>query len=298
MKKLLCFGAGFSGLEICKHAKQQGFEVVGCVRNPDKASHLTQHTGVPIVVFDSLNIADINPTHIINTVPTNGKYGDKNTPDMGSDAVYDMYASDIQKLPRLKWFGYLSTTGVYGNTNGAVVNETTPTNPSGKRGKSRVAVEKLWHTTLPQTHIFRLPGIYGAGRSALDRVQKPHATAIYKPNQIFGRIHIYDIAQTVVASMQNPHPQSVYNVVDDMPCDGVQVCQYACDLLGLSMIPIVPYETAKLSPMAHSFYADSRRVSNNKIKTELGINLKYPTYKCGLQAIFKEKPQKLAENTC
>ena len=293
MKNLLCFGAGFSGLEILKHAHQQGFKVVGCVRSYDKAKHLTQQTGLSIAPFDCLDLANINPTHIIHTVPTNGKFGAMNTPHMGSDAVYDTYAPDIQKLPNLTWFGYISTTGVYGNTNGAIVDETAPTNPSGKRGKSRVVVEKLWRHTIPQTHIFRLPGIYGAGRSALDTVQHPHARAIHKTGQIFGRIHIYDIAQTVLASMLAPHPQSIYNVVDDMPCDGVQVLQYACDLLHMPMIPIVPYETADLSPMAHSFYADSRRVNNDKIKTKLGIHLKYPTYKQGLQAIFNKKTIKI-----
>ena len=169
MKNLLCFGAGFSGLEILKHAHQQGFKVVGCVRSHNKAKHLTQKTGLSITPFDCLDLANINPTHIIHTVPTNGKFGAMNTPHMGSDAVYDTYATDIQKLPNLTWFGYISTTGVYGNTNGAIVDETTPTNPSGKRGKSRVAVEKLWRHTIPKPIYFACREFMG--RDALPLIQ-------------------------------------------------------------------------------------------------------------------------------
>ncbi len=286
---LLCFGAGFSGLEILRHAKNKGFRVIGCVRSGDKAVHLSAITGMPILAFDALDIRQINPTHIVHTVPTNGQI------QGASDAVYDRYADTIQNLPAVRWLGYVSTTGVYGNTNGDWVDETYPLNPSGKRAKSRVAVEKLWRALHPHTHIFRLPGIYGSGRSALDRVQQPNARAVHKPHQYFGRIHIYDIAQTVVASMGNPNPQSVYNVVDDMPCDGVQVLQYACALLQRPMIPIVDYDKADLSPMAGSFYADSRRVKNDKIKTELGVCLQYPDYKSGLNAIFQ---QKLSKKTC
>ncbi len=289
MQRVFCFGVGFSGLEILQHAKKQGFAVIGCVRCPNKAKVLSARTHIPIIPFHTVDIRRINPTHIINTVPTNGKI------QGASDAPYDAYAPHIKKLPHLQWLGYVSTTGVYGNTHGDWVDETTAVNPSGKRGKSRLAVEKLWVDLHPKTHIFRLPGIYGRGRSALDRVQHPHAHAIHKPNQYFSRIHIYDIAQTVVASMHAPNPHSIYNVVDDMPCDGVQVLQFACDLLHRPMVPIIPYARADLSPMAHSFYRDSRRVKNHKIKTELGVKLQYPNYKRGLKAIFQQKP---LENTC
>ncbi|MFL2659605.1 MAG: SDR family NAD(P)-dependent oxidoreductase [Alphaproteobacteria bacterium] len=276
-KKLFCFGVGFSGLEILKHAKLSGFEVSGCVRSVEKAKKLSTETGFDIVDINNVDLTGI--THILNTVPTNGM----------SDFIYDQFIEQIKSLKTLKWFGYMSTTGVYGNTNGEMVDETSPLNPSGIRGKQRVAVEKLWLDNVKQTHIFRLPGIYGAGRSALDIVQSPKARAIKKDGQIFSRIHIYDIAQTVVASMKNPNFGNIYNVCDDLPCDNVAVLSYACELQNIKMIPVIPFEQAEMSEMARSFYSDKRRVSNNKIKKELGIKLKYPTYKIGLQAILQSK---------
>jgi nucleoside-diphosphate-sugar epimerase len=276
-KKLFCFGVGFSGLEILKHAKLSGFEVSGCVRSAEKAKKLSTETGFDIVDINNVDLTGI--THILNTVPTNGM----------SDFIYDQFIEQIKSSKTLKWFGYMSTTGVYGNTNGEMVDETSPLNPSGIRGKQRVAVEKLWLDNVKQTHIFRLPGIYGAGRSALDIVQSPKARAIKKDGQIFSRIHIYDIAQTVVASMKNPNFGNIYNVCDDLPCDNVAVLSYACELQNIKMIPVIPFEQAEMSEMARSFYSDKRRVSNNKIKKELGIKLKYPTYKIGLQAILQSK---------
>lgn len=289
-KKLLCFGAGFSGLYTLQYAKSQGFDVIGTVRCATKAHTLSIQTGLSIVPFDTVDVAHIAPTHILHTIPPMAH-------DIShcTDAVYDMYAHSIRGLRELHWFGYFSTTGVYGHTHGDWVDETSPVNPSGIRGKRRVYMEKKWLDMLACTHIFRLPGIYGAGRSALDRVQAPNARIIEKSNQVFGRIHVADIVQTAVASMHRPHPHGIYNVVDDFPCDGGQVLRYACDLLGIQPPPVVPFERAMLSDMGQSFYDDCRRVKNDKIKTELGIILQHPDYKSGLNAIFTKKH---TENAC
>ena len=273
-KKLFCFGVGFSGLEILKHAKRAGFDVAGCVRSEEKANHLKSETGFDITTIDNVDLTDC--THIITTVHTNGM----------DDFIYDGFGDKIKSLSTLEWFGYISTTGVYGNTDGAWVDEDSPLNPTGFMGEQRIAVEKLWLDNVPQTHIFRLPGIYGPGRSALDAVRHEGARAIRKQGQIFSRIHTYDIAQTVIASMNNINFGSVYNVIDDEPCANLDVMEYACQLLKMEMVPIIDFEKAEMSEMARSFYMDSRRVSNKKIKNELKVNLKYPSYREGLSAIL------------
>ena len=275
-KKLFCFGVGFSGLEILKQAKANGFDVSGCVRSPEKCDHLKQQTGLNIVTIDNVDLTGC--THIITTVPTNDF----------DDFIYDGFAGVIKSLSTLEWFGYISTTGVYGNTDGQWVDENSPLNPTGFRAEQRVAVEKLWLDNIPQTHVFRLPGIYGSGRSALDAVRQTGARAIRKQGQIFSRIHIYDIAQAVIASMNNINAGSVYNVVDNEPCANLDVMEYACQLLKMEMVPIIDFENAEMSEMARSFYMDSRRVSNKKMKNELKVNLKYPTYREGLGAILRE----------
>jgi nucleoside-diphosphate-sugar epimerase len=191
----------------------------------------------------------------------------------------------------LRWIGYLSTTGVYGDRAGGWVDEEAPLIPTGERGRRRVAAEARWldlvrrHGSL--VHIFRLAGIYGPGRNALDTVRAGRAQRIVKPGQIFSRIHVADIAQVLRASMAKPEPGAIYNVCDDDPAPPADVVAFACDLLGVPCPPPVPFDEAKLSQMALSFYADSKRVSNRRIKEELGVRLLYPSYRDGLAALLK-----------
>ena len=189
----------------------------------------------------------------------------------------------------MKWVGYLSTSGVYGNRGGDWVDEESPLEPTTARGQRRLEAERSWlrlHSDfgLP-VHLFRLAGIYGPGRNTLLNLRDGSAKRIIKPGQIFSRIHVDDIAGVLAASMAKPNPGRVYNVCDDEPCPPQEVVEYAANLLGMSVPPEIPFEQAELSPMAKSFYADSKRVSNKRIKNELGYRLFYPNYREGLGAL-------------
>jgi nucleoside-diphosphate-sugar epimerase len=189
----------------------------------------------------------------------------------------------------ISWLGYLSTTGVYGDTGGAWVDEESPLLPDTERGKRRLEAETKWLSLyrcagLP-VHIFRLAGIYGPGRNQLVSVLDGTAKRIVKPGQVFGRVHVEDIAGVLEASINHPCPGRAYNVCDDEPCPPQEVVSFAAQLLGKPVPPEIPFERAELLPMARSFYADSKRVSNARIKTELGYKLLYPNYRSGLMAL-------------
>ena len=195
---------------------------------------------------------------------------------------------DITRIaPRLEWAGYLSTTGVYGNHDGGWVDEDTPLTPSTRRGKWRVAAEAEWQAIpdLP-LHIFRLAGIYGPGRGPFSKVRNGTARRIIKPGQVFSRIHVEDIAQVLAASIAQPDPGAIYNMCDDDPAPPQDVIAHAAELLGQPLPPEEDFETAEMTPMARSFYAESKRVKNDKIKTDLGVQLIYPTYREGLAALL------------
>lgn len=194
-------------------------------------------------------------------------------------------------LKNLQWVGYLSTTGAYGDRGGAWVDENSEVRPSTKRGSRRAKAEEQWLSLqrsygLP-VHVFRLAGIYGPGRSALDSVRAGVARRIDKPGHAFNRIHVEDIVQVLMASIENPHAGSVYNVSDDESAPSHEVIAYACALLGLTVPPLIPYEKADLAPITRSFYSDNKRLRNNKIKDELGVHLKYPDFRCGLEACLE-----------
>jgi nucleoside-diphosphate-sugar epimerase len=197
-------------------------------------------------------------------------------------------AATLSHLPNLRWAGYLSTTGVYGDCGGAWVDEDSPLAPNVERARRRVEAEQAWRAAGLPLHIFRLAGIYGPGRSAIDSVRAGTARRIVKPGQVFSRIHVEDIAQSVLASLDHPRPGAVYNLCDDDPAPPQEVIAYACRLLGVAPPPEIPWQQAlaTLSPMALSFYADSKRVRNDRMKAELGVTLAYPSYREGLRAIL------------
>lgn len=209
---------------------------------------------------------------------------------MAGDPVLALHGAAIAAAPRLQWVGYLSTTGVYGDTGGAKVDETAPLNPSNARSRYRVEAEAAWlafgQTHGVAVHVFRLAGIYGPGRSALDKVRAGHARRIDLPGHAFSRIHVDDIAAVLRASMAAPDAGRVYNVCDDEAAPGGDVVSFACDLLGAPPPPLVALADAELSAMAHSFYNDNRRISNARMTRELGVTLRYPTYREGLAAIL------------
>jgi nucleoside-diphosphate-sugar epimerase len=187
------------------------------------------------------------------------------------------------------WAGYLGTTGVYGDRQGGWVDESDFPAPSLARTKRRVAAEGHWLASGLPVHIFRLAGIYGPGpgRNALESVRSGKARRIIKPNQMFGRIHVEDIATTLLASMNRPNPGAIYNVADDEPAPPQDVVAYAAGLLGVEPPPEIPFESAEISAAARSFYQDNRRVCNQRIKEELGVELGFPSYREGLKAIVE-----------
>ncbi|MEM1066115.1 MAG: SDR family oxidoreductase, partial [Pseudomonadota bacterium] len=192
--------------------------------------------------------------------------------------------------PHLEWVGYLSTTGVYGDHGGGWVDEHTALTPATKRGEMRRVAEAAWQALAVETglplHIFRLAGIYGPGRGPFAKVRAGTARRIVKEGQVFSRIHVEDIAQVLAASIARPKPGAIYNLCDDDPAPPQDVIAHAAELLGLPLPPAIAFEEAELSPMARSFYAESKRVRNDRIKEELGVTLHYPSYRDGLAALL------------
>ncbi len=214
-------------------------------------------------------------------------------PDADGDPVLDAHAAEIAHAERLEWIGYLSTTGVYGNHRGLWVDETTPPTPAGERGERRAEAEELWLNYwwghgIP-VQIFRLAGIYGPGRNMLATVKAGTAKRIDKPGQVFSRIHVDDIVTVLRASIARPNGGQIYNVCDDAATPPRDVVEHACELLGIAPPPLIDFDDAELSPMAQSFYADNKRVRNDRIKEELGVTLAYPDYKAGLAALLDEE---------
>ncbi|HRO11746.1 SDR family oxidoreductase, partial [Amaricoccus sp.] len=206
-------------------------------------------------------------------------------PAAGRDPALARYGAALGRA-RPRWVGYLSTTGVYGDRQGGWVDETGALAPVSERGRWRVAAEQAWLATGLPVHLFRLAGIYGPGRSALDKLRAGRAQRIVKPGQVFSRIHVDDIAAALLASLARPDPGRAYNLADDEPAPPQDVIAHAARLLGLPPPPEVPFEAADLSPMARSFYAESKRVANRRIKQELGLRLAWPDYRAGLAGLL------------
>jgi len=283
--RLFCFGLGYSAQGLARRLLARGWSVAGTTRSDDKAACLTGE-GIEVHLFDRGRPLDdpaaalAGVTHLLSSVP----------PDEAGDPVLDHHRPDIAPLESLAWLGYLSTTGVYGDRGGGWVDEDAERTPTGERGRRRVAAEDAWldlweRDGLP-VHLFRLAGIYGPGRSALEGVRDGTAKRIDKPGQRFSRIHVADIAAALDASIARPRPGAAYNLCDDEPAPPQEVIAYACELLGREPPPLVPFDRAELSAMARSFYRDNKRVSNARIKEELGVELAYPSYRDGLRAIL------------
>ena len=284
--RLFIFGLGYSGLEIAKLAKATGWTVAGTVRDADKARQFSAE-GLETHLFDgttTLPAAALGgASHILCTIAP-GSTGDPALRTCGA------------LLREARWLGYLSTTGVYGDQGGGWVDETLPAKPGQPRSIDRLAAERAWQATGLEAgaavDIFRLPGIYGPGRSAIDQVRAGTARRIAKPGQVFSRIHVDDIAATVLAAMAQRSAGAIYNVADDLPAPNSDVIAYACELLALPVPSLIPWDQAAptMSAMARSFYAENRRVRNDRIKQELGVALRYPTYREGLRAIAGHTP--------
>jgi nucleoside-diphosphate-sugar epimerase len=284
---LLSFGHGYSARALARRLIPEGWTVIGTTRTTEKAERLRAE-GVEPLIWPGADLAPAlaRATHLLTSV----------APTEAGDPVLLAAADAIaEAAPHVEWAGYLSTTGVYGDHAGGWVDEDTALTASTRRGEMRVEAEAAWRALAERSglalHIFRLAGIYGPGRGPFEKVKDGTARRIIKPGQVFSRTHVEDIAQVLHASILRPHPGAAYNVCDDDPAPPEDVLAYAAELLGLPPPPEVPYETADMTPMARSFYAESKRVRNDRIKDELGVVLKYPTYREGLAALLETETE-------
>ena len=284
-KHLFCFGLGYSVQHLAATLPSDEWQIAGTVRSSEARDRLSErgweiHLFGGTVPLENAASALKGTTHLIDSAP----------PSANGDPVLLRHAKDIANLTELTWMGYLSTTGVYGDRGGDWVDEDSERTPSGPRGQRRVDAEDrwldLWRRENVPVHLFRLAGIYGPGRSALDTVRQGRARRLLKPGQVFSRIHIDDIAAVLRASMDAPKPGCAYNLCDDEAAPPQDVITEACRLLDIDPPAEVPFEGAELSDMARSFYRDNKRVSNTRIKEELGVALAWPNYREGLKGLL------------
>lgn len=281
-KTLISFGHGYSASALAQRLLPLGWTIFGTTRSPERAQTIRASGVTPILLADG-----DTPETLSQALPKASHMLVSAGPDAQGDPTLSRFRDQITAAPNLEWVGYLSTTGVYGDHQGAWVDETTPLTPSTKRGQWRVAAERDWQSVpdLP-LHIFRLAGIYGPGRGPFSKVRNGTARRIIKANQVFSRIHVADIAQVLHASINRPNPGDIYNLCDDDPAPPEDVIAHAAKLLNLPVPPAIPFENAEMTPMARSFYAESKRVRNTRIKEELGVRLLFPNYRVGLQALL------------
>lgn len=258
MATFLIFGPGYTASHISAAVQGRGFVVETVGR-------------AEIERGDRVLAAIGRASHILSSVP----------PDGDGDPVLARYAAALSRC-RATWIGYLSSSGVYGDTGGAWVDESAPIG-TGRRG-ARAAADRAWAALHREARIFRLPGIYGPGRSPLDRVTAGAAHRIDLPGQVFSRVHVDDIVGGVLASLERGSA-GTYNLADDLPVAQNRVIEAACDLLGLPYPPLLALEDAGLSPAARAFYGENRRVANGKAKRLLGWTPRYPDYRAGLRAL-------------
>lgn len=281
---LLCFGFGFSARALAQSLSRDQWTVTGTSRSAEGCEKIRQ------LGFDAALFNDDTPlktalldtvTHVVVSAPP-GKTGDPVLKHHGRHLS--------RRAAHIRWLAYLSTTGVYGDRQGGWVDETSPLEPGTSRGRARLAAETgwldLWREAGLGVHLFRLAGIYGPGRNQLQSLKTGKARRIVKQGQVFSRIHVADIAGILRASIDRPDPGSAYNVCDDEAAPPQDVVAYAAELLGIEPPPEVAFEDAEMSDMARSFYAESKRVSNDKVKSELGYSFIYPTYRQGLKALL------------
>ena len=279
-RHLLCFGFGFSASTLASQLDRRQWKITGTSRSDEGVAEI-EALGFQAIRYDKLESLPGDVTHLLSSVP----------PDEAGDPVLRSFGAELEaKARQLQWVGYLSTTGVYGDHAGAWVDEATPLSPNTERGHRRVAAEAGWQELHEQAglplHVFRLAGIYGPGRNALESLKSGKARRIIREGQIFSRIHVDDIVGILRASIDLPNPGRVYNVADDDPAPPQDVIAYGVELLGIAIPPAIAFADAQLSPMARSFYADSKRVRNDRVKVELGYRFKYPDYRVGLKSLL------------
>jgi nucleoside-diphosphate-sugar epimerase len=283
-RDLFVFGLGYSAVHFARACRDRFSRVAGTVTSSDKADALARegmatHLFAPDRVDPAIDNEIAGADVLLVSIP----------PDEAGDPVLARFAARIAAAPRLSWIGYLSTIGVYGDHGGAWVDEATPPNPRSERSRERLAAEDAWRALGARSgkavHIFRIAGIYGPGRNALRQLAEGSARRIIKEGQVFNRIHVDDIAAVLMASIDRPRAGAVYNLADDEPAPAPDVVVYAAGLAGVAPPPAILFADASLGPLAASFYGESKRARNRLIKDELGVRLRYPTYRDGLRAL-------------
>lgn len=280
---LFCFGLGYCADYLSAKLIKQGWQVSATCRTSEKAAVLEASGIRPVLLSGKkVTVTDLGKAdHILISVPPEQD---------GSDPVINFAEAALAALQdQIKWVGYLSTTGVYGDHQGAWIDEETPAGLLSERGQRRVAAEAQWAATGLPMHYFRLAGIYGPGRNSLRALQNGTARRVVKQGQVFSRIHLADITRILKASMANPNAGRAYSVCDDTPAPPQDVVTYAAELMGVSPPALQDFATAKLSPMARSFYGENKRIRNDRIKEELGVSLEYPDYRAGLSALWESE---------
>ncbi len=276
MKKIIIFGAGYTGLKLAAAMQQKGWEVAATTRRGTP-----QMGGVKTYGFSHDNPIEDDRvfdgvTHVLSTIPVVD----------GQDPVLQAHRKQLQELK--PWAGYVSATSVYSEASGGWVNEDSPTMPLSKRGQWRRDAEIAWQESLG-AEVFRAAGIYGAERSPFKKLLEKTARIINKPGHQFNRIHVDDIVQIIAAAMDRPRDQRILNLADGNPCEAGDVIRYAAALLGVESPNPIDFEKAELSPMARSFYATSRKVDSRRVAGELNLKWLYPDYQSGLRACLEEE---------
>ena len=286
--RLFVFGLGYSAGRFATAMRGRAEWIGGTVRTIDRAVELAAEPAVRPYVFDggspSVGVCEALKvaTHLLVSIP----------PGENGDPVLAEHRETLRAAAGLKWIGYLSTVGVYGDRGGDRVDEATPPQPASKRGKRRVIAEVAWRKVAAELGvplaIFRIAGIYGPGRNAFVNLAEGKAHRIVKPGQVFNRIHVDDIIAALVSTV-GKDAAGVFNLADDEPAPPQDVVTFAAGLMGIDPPPEVPYDRADLSPMARSFYDENKRVSNSRTKQKLDLSLRYPTYREGLGAMWRDE---------
>lgn len=283
--KLVCLGLGYSAGAFARRMAARGSAISGTSRTVAGAARIAAHGWRGLTFDGTAPSADLrddlrDATHLLVSIPAGP----------GGDPALLLHAEDIAAAPRLRWIGYLSTIGVYGDAAGGWVDETTPPEPSLARTRHRVTAEQGWldlgRRAGKPTQVFRLSGIYGPGRNAIESLRAGTARRLVKPGYVSNRIHVDDIATALEAAIDGSRSYDLYNVTDDEPAPPQDVIAWAAHLLGVPVPPDVPFDSADLTPMAASFYATCKRVRNDRMKRDLGVRLAYPTYREGLAALL------------
>lgn len=284
--KLFIFGAGYTARHFTRLESRRFSRISATVRSSEKAAFLAGG-GIDGLVFNEQE----HDGRILEKLADSDAVLVTSQPISDGDQVLRIFGEALRSAPRLKWIGYLSTVGVYGDHQGRWVSEKTEILPSSKRSIQRAAAEQEWLTfgkaSHKAVHVFRLAGIYGPGRNAFVKLANGTAQRIDKPGQVFNRIHVEDISAVLTASLNRPHAGAIYNVADNEPCPPQDVVAFAAGLMKAEPPPEIPFDPHKLNSMTVSFYGENKRVDNSLIKQELGVKLKHPTYREGLTSLFE-----------